>query len=127
MEQKVKKFIEQLAQKIIHLPQPVHLLAVCSGGMVLAKIIHLYLKKKKIKADYYEIWTNILKGKKEIWKTTFTKNNYNGTAVIVEDVIWQGSALPPIKKMLKKMDPKKKIYTIALLDCNRKADFSIFK
>lgn len=127
MKQKVKKIIERLAKKIIHLKQPIHLLAVCTGGKVIAKTIYLYLTKKKIKADYYEIWTDVIKGKRKIWKTNFTKKNYQGTAVIVEDVIWQGGALPPIKKMLKKMNPQKRNYTVSLLDCNHKADFSIFR
>lgn len=128
MEQRVKKIIQQLASKITHLKQPIHLLAVCTGGMTLAKIIYSYLKRQNIKADYYEIWTTVsIKGKRKIRKTNFTKKNYNGTAVIVEDVIWRGSALPPIKKMLKIMNRKKRFYTVALLDCNRKADFAIFR
>jgi len=129
MKQNIKRIIEQLASKIVHLKQPIHLLAVCTGGIMLAKTICLYLKKRNIKVDYYEIWTKTLsvKGKREICKTDFTKKDYNGTAVIVEDVIWRGGALPPIKKMLKKMNPKKQFYIIALLDCNHKADFAIFR
>lgn len=129
MEKRVKKFIEQLASKIIHLKQPIHLLAVCTGGITLAKVILSYLRKHKIKSEYYEIWTKTIsvKGDRKICKTNFTKDKYKGTAVIVEDVIWRGGALPPIKKMLRKMDSRKRFYIIALLDCNRKADFSILK
>ncbi|MFC2134083.1 hypothetical protein ACFLTH_05645 [Bacteroidota bacterium] len=85
------------------------------------------MKKQGIKSEYYEIWTNVIKGKSEIWKTNFNEKNYLGTAVIVEDVVWKGSHLPPIKKMLKKMNSHKKFFVVSLLDCNNKADFSIFK
>lgn len=93
----------------------------------MAKTITSYLKKEGIQAEYYEVWTNIINGKSELWKTNFTKENYTGTAVIIEDVIWKGRQLPPIKKMLKKMNFHKKIYLASLLDCNNKADFSVFK
>jgi hypoxanthine-guanine phosphoribosyltransferase len=127
MEQRTIRLITDLGKKIAHLEQPIHLLAVCSGGMTLAKTIDKHLRSKKIDSKYFEVWTNIINGKKEIWKTDFLKENYSGTAVIVEDVIWKGSALPPIKKMLRIMKPRKKIFVISLLDCNKKADFSIFK
>lgn len=127
MEKRTIALIRDLGSKIEHLDQPIHLLAVCSGGMTLAKTINKYLKKKKVNSKYFEVWTNIINGKKKIWKTDFTKEHYCGTAVIVEDVIWKGSALPPIKKMLKEMKPRKKVFVISLLDCNKKADYSIFK
>jgi len=126
MKNTTKKIIEKLAQKISHLEPPIHLLAVCTGGTMVAKIINSYLRKNGVNSKYYEIWTNIICGKKEIWKTNFSKSDYIGTVVIVEDVIWQGSALPPIKKLLRTMNPKKKVYTVSLLDCNKKADYSIF-
>lgn len=127
MEKRTIKLIRELGKKIEHLEQPIHLLAVCSGGMTLAKTINKHLKSKKIDSKYFEVWTNIINGKKKIWKTDFHKKDYTGTAVIVEDVIWKGSALPPIKKMLKTMKARKKIFIVSLLDCNKKADFSIFK
>jgi hypoxanthine-guanine phosphoribosyltransferase len=127
MQKRTKEIIEELAQKLIHLEQPIHLLAICSGGTMVAKIITSYLSEKGIEAEYYEVWTNIINGKSELWKTNFTKENYTGTAVIIEDVIWKGRQLPPIKKMLKKMNSRKKFYLASLLDCNNKADFSVFK
>lgn len=127
MRKRTKKIIEELAKNLIHLKQPIHLLAVCSGGTTVAKTITSYLKKKGIEAEYFEVWTNIINGKSELWKTNFTKDNYTGTAVIIEDVIWKGRQLPPIKKMLKKMNPRKKFYLASLLDCNNKANFSVFK
>lgn len=127
MEKRTRILIEDLGKKITHLEQPIHLIAVCSGGMTLAKTINKYLRSKNVDSKYFEVWTNIINGKKHIWKTTFLNKDYLGTAVIVEDVIWKGSALPPIKKMLKKIEPRKKIFVISLLDCNKKADFSIFK
>lgn len=127
MRKRTKEIIEELAQKLVHLKQPIHLLAVCSGGTTVAKTIISYLKKQGIETDYYEVWTNIINGKSELWKTNFIKANYTGTAVIIEDVIWRGRQLPPIKKMLKKMNSRKKFYLASLLDCNNKADFSVFK
>ena len=126
MEKRVDELIKNLAKQIIHLKPPIHLLAVCLGGVTLAKGINSYLSKKKIKSEYYEVWINIIGGKRKIWKTNFTKNCYTGTAVIVEDVIWQGGALPPIKQMLLKMNNKKRVYVASLFDCNHKADFSVF-
>lgn len=127
MQKRTEEIIEELAQKLIHLKQPIHLLAVCSGGTTVAKTITSYLKKQGVDAEYYEVWTNIINGKSELWKTNFTKYNYTGTAVIIEDVIWKGRQLPPILKMLKKMNFQKKFYLASLLDCNNKADFSVFK
>lgn len=68
-----------------------------------------------------------MKGKRTIWKTDFKKRNYRGSAVIVEDVIWTGGSIPPIKRMLRKLNPHKRPFVISLLDCNRKADFSVFQ
>lgn len=127
MQKRTKEIIEELAQKLIYLEQPIHLLAVCSGGTTVAKAINSYLKKQKINVEHYEVWTNIINGKSKLWKTNFTKENYTGTAVIIEDVIWKGRQLPPIKKMLKIMNSHKKFYLASLLDCNKKADFSVFK
>jgi hypoxanthine phosphoribosyltransferase len=125
MEIQTKKLIEDLAEKITVLEQPIHLLAVCTGGMTLAQTINEYLRKKGIESAYFEVWTNTVEGKREIWKTTFHPEDYTGTAVIVEDVIWKGGALPSISKMLEDMKPGKKFYIISLLDVNKKADFSI--
>jgi len=127
MRKRTKEIIEELAKKLINLKQPIHLLAVCSGGTTVAKTITSYLKKQGIKAEYYAVWTNIINGKSELWKTNFAKDDYTGTVVIIEDVIWKGRQLPPIKKMLKKMNSRKKFYLASLLDCNNKADFSVFK
>ncbi len=98
MENKTKKLIEQLAKKVVHLNPPIHLLAICSGGITLAKGIQLYLEKKKIPTNYYEIWADVIDGKRKVGKMNFTKRDYKGTAVIVEDVIWRGAILPPVKK-----------------------------
>lgn len=126
MEQKTKKIIEKLTKNLFFLEEPIHLLAICTGGITLAKMMRSFLKEKGIRAEYYEIWTDIINKKAEITKTNFSKSRYKGTAVIIEDVIWHGTHLPPIKKMLKKMNPRKKFYIVALLDCNKKADFSVF-
>ena len=126
MQRKTINIIQKLARKIKHLEKPIHILAVCSGGRGVAKEVVKFLRKNKIDTEYYEVWTNIICGKSVIWKTDFNKNDYNGTIVIIDDVIWQGRQIRPIKKMLKKMNPKKKFYVAALLDCNKKADFSIY-
>lgn len=97
----------------------------CSGGKVVAKTIHKQLTSKGVVSDYFEVWTNTVRGKRKIWKTDFKKSNYLGTAVIVEDVIWQGAALPATRSMLRGMK-RKRVYTASLLDCNGKADFSVF-
>ena len=104
-----------------------HLVAVCSGGRTLAKIMSASLKRKRIKTGYYEVWTNMVNGRSRLWKTDFTKGDYTGTAVIVEDVVWSGRQLPPIKRMLRIMDPKKKFYIASLFDCNHKADFAVYR
>jgi len=66
MQKRTKEIIEELAQKLIHLEQPIHLLAICSGGTMVAKIITSYLSEKGIEAEYYEVWTNIINGKSEL-------------------------------------------------------------
>lgn len=119
------KIINQLANKITHLPSPIHVIAVCSGGQIVGKKIYQYLKKKKINSSYNEAWTNIIGGKATIWKSDFKKSNYVGTALIAEDVIWKGRSVNAVKKMLNKMKNKKS-YIAVILDCNHKADFSIF-
>ena len=91
----------------------------------MAKSMHKFLKSRGIDSKYFEVWTNTVNGKRSIWKTDFKKRDYTGTAVIVEDVIWKGGALPPTRRMLNNMK-KKKVYVTALLDCNGKADFSVF-
>ena len=92
---------------------------------MIGKHVITYLKKHGVEADYYEVWTNITNKKGKIWKTTFKKENYKGTALIVEDVIWNGTLVKATKKMLMGMK-KKKIYVAVLLDLKHKADFSIF-
>ncbi|MFC2134082.1 hypothetical protein ACFLTH_05640 [Bacteroidota bacterium] len=37
MRKRTKEIIEELAKKLVHLKQPIHLLAVCSGGITVAK------------------------------------------------------------------------------------------
>lgn len=127
MQKRTRKLIEELSDSLFILEEPINLLAVCTGGITLAKIIHSYLKSKGIKSFYFEVWTNTVHGKRSIWKTNFKKKDYPGSAVIVEDVIWKGASIPPIKNMLKKLNPRKKPYVIALFDCNKKTDFSVFK
>jgi hypoxanthine phosphoribosyltransferase len=121
-----RKIIEKLGPSIAGLEQPIYLLAVCTGGRVVAKIIYAYLKKKGLDCGYYEVWTNTMRGKRVLWKSEFKKEKYQGSAVIMDDVIWSGGALPPIKKMLRKLNPHKRPYVASLLDCGRKADFSVF-
>ena len=125
MRTTTKKLIATLASQCVHLPQPVHLLAMCSGGIPVAEHMHRFLKSKGIQSSVFEVWTNTVEGKRTIWKTTFKKSDYTGTAIIVEDVIWKGGAIRPTKKMLHQMK-KKKVYVASLLDCNYKGDFSVF-
>ena len=126
MNSKTEKLINQLARKVVHLKQPIHVLAVCSGGKTVGKQITKYLKQKRIKVSYFEIWTNIINGKATVWKSSFKKSNYIGTVLIAEDVIWNGRSVNATKKMLRKMKSKK-VYTAVILDCNHKADFAIFR
>ena len=126
MKSKAEILINQLAKKVSHLEQPIHVLAVCSGGKTVGKQITRYLKQKGIKSSYFEVWTNIIGGKATIWKNDFKKSDYTGTALIAEDVIWQGKSVNATKKMLKRMK-NKKVYTAVILDCNHKADFTIFR
>ena len=121
-----EKIINQLAKQVANLEQPIHVLAVCSGGKTVGKQITKYLKEKGIQTSYHEVWTNIVGGKATIWKSDFKKKDYTGTALIAEDVIWNGRSVNATKKMLKEIK-NKKIYTAVILDCNHKADFAIFR
>ena len=126
MQKKTILIIQKLARKIMHLEEPLHIIAICSGGRTVAKEVVKFLKKNKIDTKYYEVWTNIIDGKSVIWKTSFHKKNFDGTAIIIDDVIWQGRQIHPVKEMLKKRNPTKKFYIASLLDCNKKADFSVY-
>lgn len=125
MESRIVKITNQLAKKVSNLPQPIHILAICSGGRTVGQNIYKFLKSKRINASYFEVWTNIIGGRASILKTNFKKKDYRGTVLIVEDVVWKGTSLMAVKKMLRSMS-KKKFYTAVLLDFNHKADFSIF-
>lgn len=125
MGSRIIKLISQLSKKVSNLPQPIHILAICSGGRTVGQYIYKYLKSKKINVSYFEVWTNIIDKKAEILKTNFKKKDYKGTVLIVEDVVWKGTSLMAVKKMLRLMS-KKRFYTAVLLDFNHKADFSIF-
>jgi len=122
---KVNKITKDLAHKVIKLKQPIHVLAVCSGGRTVGKYLKQYLSARGISATYDEVWTDIIHGRARVWKTSFKAKNYKGTALIVDDVIWRGRSVNTTKKMLQRMR-KKRVYIAALLDCNHKADFSIF-
>ena len=100
MKETTKKLIANLADQCKNLPEPIHLLAICSGGISVAKTMNSVLHSKGINSKCFEVWTNTVNGKRSIWKTTFLKSDYTGTAVIVEDVIWKGGAIPPTKKCL---------------------------
>lgn len=123
---KAQKIINQLAKKVIGLQEPIHILAICSGGKTVGKYIAEYLKRKGVKVTRHEIWVNIVNGKAKIWKTDFRKLDYRGTALIVEDVIWKGTSVIAVKKILQGMK-RKRVYTAVLLDYNHKADFSVFR
>lgn len=125
MTRKIDKLINQLAQNVVNLKPPIHIIAICSGGKTVGKQIAKYLDKKGIKNSYHEVWTNIINGKANIWKSDFKREDYIGTVLIAEDVIWKGTSVKAAKKMLYSMK-RKKIYTAVLLDCNKKADFSVF-
>ncbi len=126
MNTKTEKIINSLAKQVVHLEQPIHVLAVCSGGKTIGKQITKFLKKKNIKTSYFEVWTNIVDGKASIWKSDFKKSDYIGTALVAEDVIWNGRSVNATKKMLWGMK-RKKVYTAVILDCNHKADFAVFR
>lgn len=126
MKKETKKIILNLSNQVCFLDQPIHLLAVCTGGTKIAKIIKTDLNKRNIKSNVFEMWTDITNGKKILRKTNFKKNDYIGTAVIIDDVIWNGTAIPCIKKYLKKLK-RKKIYIAALFDVNKKADFAVYR
>lgn len=126
MNLKTERIINQLAKQVTHLEQPIHVLAVCSGGKTVGKQITKYLKQKGIKTSYFEVWTDIVGGKATIWKSDFKKSDYTGTVLIAEDVIWQGKSVNATKKMLREIKSNK-VYTAVILDCNHKADFAIFR
>src|SRR3989344_4546105 len=100
---KVLKLIEKLGKKMEKLPQPIHLLAVCSGGITLTEELKKYFDKRGIKSEIYKVWTVTINQECHLRQTDFKKANYKGSAVIVEDVVWRGHHLPPIKEMLRKM------------------------
>lgn len=125
MELRLTNLTNKLAKQAINLPQPIHILAICSGGRTVGQHIFKYLKDKGVNASYFEVWTNIVDKKASILKTNFKRKDYKGTVLIVEDVIWKGTSLTAVKKMLRSMS-RKKFYTAVLLDFNQKADFSIF-
>jgi len=127
MEKDTIKLINKLGNQMLKLQQPIQLLAICSGGRIVAQELHKYFIKNKINPNYYEVWTNIVNGKSSIWKTDFPNKAYEGTAIIVEDVIWSGTQLPPVIEMLKKHNPEKKFFIASLLDCNKKADFFVYR
>ena len=126
MNIQTNRLINSLAKQVIHLEQPIHVLAVCSGGKTVGRHIHKYLKNKGIKSSYFEVWTNIVNGKAEVWKSNFKKKHYVGTALIAEGVIWNGGSVNATKKILKQMKSKKP-YVAVILDCNHKADFAVFR
>jgi len=125
MKPRAQKIINRLARKVTKLKPPIHIIAICSGGKTVGECTLNYLKSKNIESSYYEVWTNIINGKAKIWKTNFYKKDYKGTVLIVEDVIWKGTAVKAVRKYLYGMK-KKKVYSAVLLDYNHKADFSVF-
>lgn len=126
MPHKTVNVIEKLARKLIKIPPPIHIIAICTGGRGVGQTITKYLNNKGIETEYYEAWTDIVKKKAKNLRTDFKKKDYRGTVVIVDDVIWSGRQLPPLIKLLKKMKPRKKYYIATLLDCNKKSDFCVF-
>jgi hypoxanthine-guanine phosphoribosyltransferase len=126
MKSKTEEIINQLARQVIYLKQPIHILAICSGGKTVGEQINKYLRQKGFISSCFEVWTNIIKGKSTVWKSNFSKSDYTGTALIVEDVIWKGSAVKATRAMLRKMK-NKRCYTASILDCNHKANFAVFR
>jgi hypoxanthine-guanine phosphoribosyltransferase len=124
--QKIEQLIANLSTQIEGLPQPIHLIAIFSGGLPVAKEIRKCLNSKKIKNKLFTAYFDTVGLKCLLKKTDFGTSDYIGTAVIVEDVIWTGHHLPPIKRYLKRLNPHKKYYIAALFDCSDKADFSVF-
>ncbi len=125
MTNKTKELINKLADKCINLKQPIHVIAVCTGGRQVGKQIHKYFHSKNIESSYHEVWTNIINGKANVWKTNFKKNNYIGTILLAEDAIWIGRSINAAKRAFLKIK-KRKIYVASLLDYNKKGDFSMF-
>ncbi|HEY4507873.1 MAG TPA: hypothetical protein VJJ47_03310 [Candidatus Paceibacterota bacterium] len=125
MPTRAEKLVAKLAVKCERLRSPIHVIAVCSGGRTVGRLIFKHLRAKKIPASYHEVWTNIVGGRAKIWKSSFGKKDYVGTALIAEDVIWFGRSVNAARAMLRSMR-KGKVYTAVLLDFNRKADFSVF-
>ena len=126
MSPKTQKIINNLAKQAMKLPQPIHVIAVCSGGKTVGKQIARYFKSHRINTSYHEVWTNIVNGKAAVWKSDFKKKDYKGTALIAEDVIWNGKSVNATKRMLKGMK-RQKPYVAVILDCNHKADFAVFR
>jgi len=127
MKSNAKKIIAKLAKPISKLPQPIHLIAICSGGRGVTKVLKATLEKRGIQVNKFEVMVDSIKGKGAVFQSNFAKKDYKGTAVIVDDVVWGGHLLIPVKAMVKKMNPKKKFYTAVILDCNNKADFAVFR
>lgn len=126
MQKNTVFIIQKLARKIMHLEQPIRLIAICSGGRAVGTEVVKFLKKNKIDVKYYEVWIDIINGKSIIRNSGFHKKDFKGTAVIIDDVIWQGHQIRPVSKMLRKLNPKKKFFIASILDCNKKADFSVY-
>ena len=122
---RIPTMIEELAKKCLELPQPIHVIAVCSGGRTVGSHIYKYFTRHNVKANYFEAWIDIKDGKGLVRSTDFEKEDYIGTVLIAEDVIWSGTAVTAVRKMLSKIK-RKKTYLAVLLDMNKKADFSIF-
>jgi|WetSurMetagenome_2_1015567.scaffolds.fasta_scaffold373461_2 hypothetical protein len=124
----VLDMIKNLALQMKGLPQPINLLAVCTGGIALTQELHKNFKLLKVKSKIYKVWTNTNNKKCTIDHTDFIGfENNKGCAVIVEDVVWHGHHLPPIKKYIDCINPlKNKVFTVALFDCGNKCDFKIY-
>jgi hypothetical protein len=123
---KKSEIIKELALQLINLPQPIHLLAVASGGIGVGEGILKFFNKEKIESDYFEVKLNKLDGISRVGEIGFKVKNYSGTIVLVEDAINSGGGTFLIKEELKKLSDKK-VYVAAMIDWQGRADFAVIK
>ena len=118
LSDQVDKVVKELGKK---LQQPIHLIEIYLNNHSLSQESKEYFKKSfdknNIKNEVYEIWV-----KSDSFhyldrnKTNFTKKDYTGTVVLMEDRMFKGFYFIPIECMLKEMKPKKDFYSLYLFD-----------
>jgi hypothetical protein len=127
MEPRTVRLVERLARQVARLPPPIHLLWVWSGGQSVTRLMARHLRTRGIPTRTFYVRNRCENGHCELRDTDFRAKDYTGTAVIVEDAIWTGKNIPPIRQRLRAIRPGRKVYVAALLDYNKRADFSVFR